>query len=151
MRSCRRFCSLALLGQNASERDVRSGLIGHYLDGLVERIGCFRKFILLLVDASQDGPTVPVFWPQPQRGFEMCLGVVKMTPLHFQDAEGKRRIWGIRVEARSDLQFFGRCGEIVLQFKSETEIVVQFVGFGSEVASPVRNSLIASSRSLTWR
>ena len=80
----------------------------------------------------------------------MFLRVVEMTSLHFQDAEGQGRIRGIRVEARSDFQFFGRSGEIVLQFKSETEIVVQFVGFGSK-RKPVRNSLIASSRSLTCR
>ena len=55
----------------------------------------------------------------------MCLRVVKPFPLHFQCAEGKGRIRGIRVEARSQLQFSGRCGEIVLKFESETEIVMQ--------------------------
>jgi len=60
---CRRFRSLALLSQNAREGDVRSGLIRHHSNGLAERIGCFREFILLLVDASQDGPAIPVFWP----------------------------------------------------------------------------------------
>ena len=34
----RRFCTLALLGENASERDVRSRLFWHYFDGFLERI-----------------------------------------------------------------------------------------------------------------
>ena len=62
----------------------------------------------------------------------MRLGVVETAPLHFQDAESKRRIRGIRIEARSQFQFFGRCGKIVFQFKSETEIVVQLIGLGSK-------------------
>ena len=103
------FCSSALLGKNASERDVWSRLSRHYLDGLLERIGCFCKLILLFVDTAQDGPAVAVFRSQSQSGLEVFHRVVEVAPLHFQNAESIGRIRRTRVEARSQLQFCGRC------------------------------------------
>ena len=60
------FCGAALLSKNARERAVRSRLIWHCYDCLLERSGRFVQLVLLFVDTTENGPAITVLRAQPE-------------------------------------------------------------------------------------